>query len=117
MAAQEIQGEDYTVQYDAKAATVYFTGDLSLSGPLEYEPIMNLLNAVAATDPATMTLDLRALGFLNSSGIHMVSKFVLSLRQKPATHLIVLGSKTIAWQGKSLKNFERLLPRVTLEID
>jgi hypothetical protein len=47
----------------------------------------------------------------------MVSKFVLSLRQKPATHLIVLGSKTIAWQGKSLKNLERLLPRVTLEIE
>jgi hypothetical protein len=117
MAAQEIQGEDYRVHYDAAAATVYFKGDLSLSGPAEYEPIVNLLHTVVATDPATMTLDLRKLGFLNSSGINMVSKFVLSLRKKPTTHLIVLGSNEIAWQGKSLKNLERLLPGVTLEME
>lgn len=64
-----------------------------------------------------MTLDLRELAFLNSSGISMLSKFVLSVRKKKGVQLVVLGSNDMPWQGKSLKNLEKLLPGVKLEIE
>lgn len=116
MADQEIKGEDYSVNFNADSCTVYFNGELSLSGSSEYTPIADLLAEIAATDPATMTLDLRALEFLNSSGISMLSKFVLGLRKKKGTQLIVLGSNDVPWQGKSLSNLERLLPELKLEL-
>lgn len=116
MAAQEIKGEDYIVKYDPESATVNFEGELSLGGPSEYEPITTLLNDVAKTNPATMTLNLRQLGFLNSSGISMLSKFVMGLRKQKGTQLIVLGSNDQPWQGKSLQNLVRLLPGLKLEV-
>lgn len=117
MTNKEIKGEDYTVQFDVDSTTVHFNGELSLSGPSDYEPISTLLNEVVETDPQSMTLNLRKLAFLNSSGISMLSKFVLSLRKKKAIQLVVLGSNDMPWQEKSLKNLERLLPGLKLEIE
>jgi hypothetical protein len=115
--AQEIKGDDYLVQYDPASETVNLTGELSLGGPSEYQPIANLLNEVAGTNPPTMTVNLRELSFLNSSGISMLSKFVLGLRKKKGTQLVILGSNDMPWQGKSLKNLEKLLPGLRLEIE
>jgi len=116
MTAQEIKGEDYIVKYDPESTTIDFEGELSLGGPSEYEPITTLLNEVAKTNPATMTLNLRQLGFLNSSGISMLSKFVMGLRKHKGTQLVVLGSNDQPWQGKSLQNLVRLLPGLKLEV-
>lgn len=115
MIAQEIKGDDYTVQFDPASTTVSFKGELSLGGTSEYEPLNKLLNDVAETQPEIMTIDLRELSFLNSSGISMLSKFVLALRKKKGTQLVVVGSNEMPWQGKSLKNLERLLPGLKLE--
>jgi hypothetical protein len=111
MTTQDVKGEDYIIQYDSETTTVNFNGELSLGGPAEYEPITNLLSEVAET------VNLRELGFLNSSGISMLSKFVLGFRKKKGTQLIVLGSNNMPWQGKSLKNLEKLLPGLKLEIE
>jgi hypothetical protein len=64
-----------------------------------------------------MTIDLRNLAFVNSSGISMLSKFVLSMRKKKGVQVVVLGSNDMPWQGKSLKNLEKLLPGLKLEIE
>lgn len=117
MATQEIKGEDYVVLYDIESATVKFVGELSLSGPIDYLPIADLLSEIADTSPSTMTLNLRELEFLNSSGISMLSKFVLSLRKKTKIQLVILGSQDTPWQGKSLKNLEKLLPGLKLDIE
>ncbi len=114
---QEIKGEDYIVFFDEASATVNFKGQLSLGSPDEYDPIATLLTEVAETEPPTITLNLKELEFLDSSGISMLSKFVVSLRKKKGIQLIVLGSNDMPWQGKSLKNLERLLPGLQLEID
>ncbi|MGF1480830.1 MAG: STAS domain-containing protein [Cyanophyceae cyanobacterium] len=113
----EIKGDDYSVRYDPTTAIIKFLGELSLGGPAEYAPIVKLLNSVADQDPSTITLDLRNLEFLNSSGISTISKFVINLRKKRTIQLIVLGSNDIPWQGKSLKNLQRLLPSLKLEIE
>ena len=117
MATQEVKGEDYIVQFDPDSVSVYFQGELSLGGSTDYAPITNLLNEVAESEPNTMTIDVRNLAFVNSSGISMLSKFVLSMRKKKGVQVVVLGSNEMPWQGKSLKNLEKLLPGLKLEIE
>jgi len=116
MDAKEITGEDYAVNYEPNSETVYFNGELSLGGASDYEPITTLLNNVIKNNPETMTINLRELSFLNSSGISMLSKFVMSLRKQKGTQLVVLGSNKQPWQGKSLQNLVRLLPGLKLEV-
>jgi hypothetical protein len=78
---------------------------------------LQVLTAAADAKPATLTLDLRTLQFLNSSGINTLAKFVLHVRQYNATQVVMKGSHRVPWQGKSLKNFQRLLPGLRLEIE
>ncbi|NET33312.1 MAG: hypothetical protein F6K19_15045 [Cyanothece sp. SIO1E1] len=113
---QKITGEDYNIQYDSESVTVSFQGEISFGGPAEYAPINQLLDTVAAADPSTMTLNLKELEFLNSAGISMLAKFVINMRKKGTVQVIVLGSNHIPWQGKSLKNLQRLLPSLKLEL-
>ncbi len=117
MIAQEIKGEDYIVQYDSDSVTVKFQGELALGGPKEYAPINNLLQETVDTSPEVITIDLKELAFLNSSGISMISKFVLGLRKKKEIQLIILGSNDMPWQGKSLKNLQKFLPTLKLEVE
>ncbi|MEG3850530.1 hypothetical protein QT971_25590 [Microcoleus sp. herbarium19] len=114
---QEIKGEDYSIKYDRESVTVSFTGELSLGGPAEYAPIIELLDSVANPEPPAITLNLKKLEFVNSSGISMLSKFVITVRKKKTIQLLVLGSNDVPWQQKSLKNLEKLLPTLKLELE
>ncbi len=116
MGSCEIVGDTYRIEYDTHTLTVHFQGSLRLSGPGEYEPIAQLLEDLAEQEPEEMTLDLQQLEFLNSSGISMLSKFVINIRKKKSVQVVVLGSNDIPWQGKSLKNLQRLLPGLKLEL-
>ncbi len=103
----EIKGENYRVWYDPSEVKVHFEGILRLSGAQEYQPIEDLLHKVLATDPKTVTLDVRALSFLNSSGINVLYKFAIAARKKGDLQLVVHGSKAVPWQGKSLPNLKK----------
>ncbi|MBW4576424.1 MAG: hypothetical protein KME08_14200 [Aphanothece sp. CMT-3BRIN-NPC111] len=111
----EIKKDDYRVCYDQPTATIYCQGSLRLSGMNEYAPIVELLNNVAEQEPPVITLNLTDLEFLNSSGISLISKFVIQVRQKQTINMIVKGSNNIPWQKKSLKNLQRLMPSLILE--
>ena len=111
----EIKTEEYNICYESETVTVEFTGSLRLSGMEEYKPIVELLNQMAESEPPQITLNLRQLQFLNSSGISMLSRFVIKVRQQKNVTMLVLGSKNIPWQGRSLKNLERLMPNLTLD--
>ena len=113
----DIVHNDYQVRYDTATATVLCQGSFRLRGTEEYAPILQVLTAAADAQPATLTLDLRTLQFLNSSGINMLAKFVLHVRQYHATQVVLQGSHHVPWQEKSLKNFQRLLPGLQLEIE
>ncbi len=112
----KIEGQDYLVELNQEQVLVKFSGELSLGGAEEYNPIKELLEEVAENEPENMTIDLRKLSFLNSSGISMLSKFVISLRKKKRVQLVILGSGQISWQKKSLKNLQKFLPGLKLEI-
>ncbi|MEG4322295.1 MULTISPECIES: hypothetical protein [unclassified Microcoleus] len=117
MDIHEIKGQDYSIQYDPQSVTVCFQGELSLDGSPDYAPIVQLLEDVALNEPPTITLNLKKLEFVNSSGINMLSKFVITVRKKKTIQLLVVGSNDVPWQQKSLKNLEKLLPNLKLELE
>lgn len=111
----EIKTENYNIWYDAMAKAVIFQGSLRLSEIEESAAIVQLLDDVIVQPPEILILNLRELRFLNSSGINVVSKFVIKVRQQKNMQLVVQGSTSIPWQGKSLKNLQRLMPSLELE--
>lgn len=111
----EIKTQDYRIWYAEEVFTVTCQGRLRLAGLEEYKPIMQFLDEILYPQPPALILDLTGLEFLNSSGINVFLKFVLKVREQKTTQLIVLGSSRVPWQGKSLKNFQRLMPELKLE--
>jgi hypothetical protein len=111
----EIKTADYQVNYDKESTTLSCKGSLRLSGMDEYAPIVQLFNQVVALEPSEIQFNLTELDFLNSSGINVLSKFVIKVRQKKTVKMVVQGSQEIPWQGKSLKNLQRLMPNLKLK--
>lgn len=113
----EIKGKEYRVVYEPAKATVTCEGSFRLRGS-EYTPIAKLLEDVIKEKPPIITLNVRELRFLNSSGINMLSKFVIKVRKQKekASKVIVQGCREYPWQRKSLKNLKRLMPTLKLEI-
>ncbi len=113
----QVRGEGYSVAYDPATATVTFQGTLRLRGAAEYAPIVQLLDEVVAAAPETITLNLAALRFLNSAGINVLFKFVIKVREQGDSQVLVRASSQVPWQGKSLKNLQRLMPALRLELE
>ncbi|ELS32180.1 MULTISPECIES: slr1659 superfamily regulator [Pseudanabaena] len=111
----EVKGDDYRVWYEPSEMAIYCQGSLRLAGTEEYAPIVQILEKSLEEPPKKIKLNLCQLEFLNSSGINILSKFVIKVRQKETISIIVQGSEVIPWQGKSLKNLQRLMPSLKLE--
>jgi hypothetical protein len=111
---QTIRGETFEVDADVAEATVALRGTMRLNGMDEYAGVTALLRE-ACKHEKPMVIDLRELEFLNSSGIAMLSKFVIEARNG-GTALTIRGARRIAWQGKSLVNLQRLMPALVLDI-
>ncbi len=113
---EAIKTDDYHIWYDQDNNIVYFEGSLRLNGVGEYAPIISLVDAVVDKHPEQVSWDLRKLEFLNSSGINVLYKFVLSMRKKGRNAMKVVGSNTVPWQQKSLANMKKFLPSIELEM-
>ena len=113
----EIKTEDYKILYDETSHNIIFDGSLRLNGSVEYASISELLSSVARKEPEKIVLDLRELNFLNSSGIGILSKFVVEVRNRKNIQMVVMGAKKNPWQNKSLKNLQRLMPALKLELE
>ncbi len=113
----EIKTENYNIIYDETSHNVVFDGSLRLNGGEEYASISELLDSIAQKEPEKIVLDLKDLSFLNSSGISILSKFVIKVRKSKNIQMVVIGAKKNPWQGKSLKNLQRLMPSLKLELE
>jgi hypothetical protein len=113
----EIRTDDYYMEYNATTATISCQGSLRLKGVEEYTPIVGLFEQVMECPPQKIIFNLRGLKFLNSAGINVISKFVISVREKQDIQMIIQGSTKIPWQSKSLKNLRRLMPELQLELE
>jgi hypothetical protein len=109
-----IQGDNYRVWYEGKNNTVYFEGTLRLGTIAEYSPIIQLLTNVANDSSDLLNINFNKLYSLNSSGISIISKFIVDIRDKPQSQVMVRASSNIPWQAKALKNLQRLMPSLIL---
>jgi len=112
----EVRESEFLVRFSPENATVYFSGALRLANVKAYENVGKLL-AEAAAQASALTLDFKELKFLNSSGITALSLFVVASRKAGRPQLKLVGSKTNAWQQKSLANFQMLWKDMQLTIE
>lgn len=111
----EISANDYRVW--AEGSKIHYEGTMRLSGTEAYAPILQLMNTVLDSRPEEIVLDLTSLEFLNSSGINLLAKFTIEIRKQPEIAVKVLGSKSIPWQSRSLRNLQRLHKALELHIN
>lgn len=110
----EIVTADYQVHYVPEESKVTLSGIMRLDGLTSYQPILQLLLEAIESVPPKFVLDVQELEFLNSSGLSMILMFVVKMREQGNTHLMIIGSRSISWQVKSLKNVRRLMPDTEL---
>jgi len=87
---QTIYGEDHVVTYNREEGVISFKGVLRLAGTAGYRSVANFLDEILASGVTSLFLDLRELKLLNSSGITMLSKFVINARQYPGLSLVAI---------------------------
>jgi hypothetical protein len=111
-----INGESFEVILDESTSTICFKGALRLSGTEDYASILSLLKATLETPGTAVMLDLRELEFLNSSGITMFARFVIEARDKPEFNLEFRALESSPWQGRSLRNLQKLMPALQIHL-
>lgn len=111
----EIKADSYSISYDQDTKTITCQGSLRLPELEDYEPIIRFFDEIVQTTPPTLKLNLEGLKFLNSTGIAMLSDFVLNVRQQKQIQLLIVGSSQISWQNRSLRNLQKLMPSMKLE--
>lgn len=111
-----IETDTHSIFYNKIEHSIIFQGSLRLNGTEDYASILELLHNIVEEEPPKIILNLKELKFLNSSGISMISKFVITVRKRKNIQMAVIGDKDIPWQGKSLKNLQRLMPNLTIEL-
>lgn len=116
-ASPEIKDENFRIQFAPETQTVIFQGELQLCGLAAYTPVIALLDTAVHQTVSTLCLDLRDLKFLNSSGIYMLLRFVLKVRNQSKIRLVVKGSNQVSWQGRSLPSLKQIMPQLDLHID
>jgi len=112
-----IKGELFEIRLEDDNCTVVFKGALRLSGMEDYASILDLLKSTLARPVKPIVLDLRELDFLNSSGITMFSRFVIDARDQEGISLQFLASEAIHWHARSLKNLQRLMPALIIQLN
>ncbi len=120
----ELKNQSYTIIYLPENNSIICQGSVLPNGDFEYDPIIHLFNeaiqhALSQLNEQQrtkiLTLDLKALEFLNSTGIRAMAKLVLQVREHEALSLEIIGDQAIPWQNKLLKNLQRLMPQLILK--
>jgi len=115
-----IEGK-HRINYNPETATVTCEGSLLLNGAPAYEPILHLLKQAAeAHAQKTLNLDIRGIKFLNSSGINMMTKFIMylnTLDESERPDLLVTAYQHVSWQKRLCVNLGRLMPTMKMKLE
>lgn len=99
---------DATIIYNEPESVIVFEGSMRLANMNEYGIVSEFLKESTDTSDEHLTLDLKSLEFLNSSGITTLSLFILNCKKAGNPQITVLGDNSIPWQQKSISNFKKL---------
>jgi hypothetical protein len=113
---KNIHGESFEIRLEEENANVLFKGALRLCGTEDYAPILDMLKEMLINPTTPIVLDIRQLDFLNSSGITMLSRFVMEARAHEGIDVQVLASEAVPWHARSLRNLQRLMPTLTIRL-
>ncbi len=112
----EINGENFKIFYDRNSKVLNFTGRVRLRGLQEYTVVFDLFDKVIEINANSITLNIQHLELINSSGIDMLSKFIITTRKKKTVQINIIGSNALTWQARLLKNLQRLMPSLKYEL-
>ena len=114
---EEIKTEEYTVTYDPETAVVTLEGKLRLYDYTSYQPLETMLHEAILDPVPTVTLDIQALEFINSSGLDVFFRFAHKVSRHKGTQLVVRRSnQPVPWQTKLLSTMEMMTPGLQVEI-
>ncbi len=108
-----VSNEDYSLQWDAGRATVI--GIMRLASPDSYEQVFAGIRSSISAAEAGFVVDISEVRFMNSSGITALSRLVL-LARKHGHPLLIIGSKSISWQTKTLSSLQRLYGKLNVDL-
>ncbi|MDY6936832.1 MAG: hypothetical protein SWY16_04120 [Cyanobacteriota bacterium] len=111
----EIKIEDCCIHCDREKAIVNFQNSC-LAGGENCAFVSKFLHFAIESQPPFVVLNLQGLHSIDSSGIKMLSKFVIQVRHQKRIHMTILGSKEISWHQKSLTYLRSLMPNLRLEL-
>ena len=114
---KELVAGDAVISFNEDDLTLRLKGSLRLPNMNEYEPIGQLMRESAVIAGDALTLDLKGLTYLNSSGITNLSLFVLHCKKNHTPQITILGDQSVSWQEKSLSNFKKLWDQVKIVIE
>jgi hypothetical protein len=111
----EVKEDEYAARFIEAENLVVMTGTMRLQNLASYEPIKKVLKEGLDKASGPLTLDIRNLNFMNSSGVTMLSLLIIEARNKKSTPMKFIGSAKVSWQVKSVPNFKKLWDEVVLE--
>jgi hypothetical protein len=106
-----------TVAEEGDGAKLTFSGSIDMEDPsIILDPFFEQIHkgAVSSKIPQ-VTLDVKALEFLNSSGIKAFAKWIMKLQTVPEGDrykILILQNKDISWQTTSLPTLTFLIPGI-----
>lgn len=105
--------EEFTIDTTG-SGVARLSGVLRLASPAAYEERFEPLRR-RLEESNTFTVDVSGVRFLNSSGITWLSRLVLLARstEKP---ILLIGSESISWHGKTLTLLKRLYAKVEVQL-
>lgn len=108
----KIEGDGYTVTY--QDGQVKIAGKLSLMLE-DYTELEEFFKIIIESKPSALTLDLRNLEYLNSSGIKTICVgLILEAADVEGLRLKILCSNQYTWQKETIPTFEALMDEMEI---
>ena len=108
-----IKTDDYVIDSSILNA-VSVSGSMRLPSPLSYDQPFSLIKKSLEECTDTLTVNLTALEYLNSSGLTSLARIIIQARKDNKKIKLIINN-SIPWQQKSLLSFKELWEKLDIE--
>ena len=109
--------EKHTIRYFKDRFMI--SGILSLPSPTEYRDLFGKLSEdMCVKNIQNYTIDISNLTFMNSSGITVFCRILISARKaNPNMNVTIIGRRSISWHLRTLSSLEKMWARLTVTFE